>query len=60
MIVRIAIFFLEYESVKDNLIKYKFLPGNKDYSKIIDEELKKVLRTHSIFLIIIPINLFCC
>ena len=33
--------FLEYESVKDNLIKYKcFLSCNKDYSNKIDEELK--------------------
>ena len=33
--------FLEYESVKDNLIKYKHLPCNKSYSNKIDEELKK-------------------
>ena len=33
--------FLEYESVKDNLIKYKCLFCNKDYSNQIDEELKK-------------------
>ena len=33
--------FLEYESVKDNLIKYKCLSSNKNYSKKIDEELKK-------------------
>ena len=33
--------FLEYESVKDNLIKYKFLSCNKDYSNKIDEELEK-------------------
>ena len=33
--------FLEYESVKDNLIKYKCLSCNKDYSNKIDEELKK-------------------
>ena len=26
-------FFLEYESVKDNLIKYKCLSSNKNYSK---------------------------
>ena len=32
--------FLEYESVKDNLIKYKCLSCNKNYSKKIDEELK--------------------
>ena len=33
--------FLEYESVKDNLIKYKCLSCNKDYSNKLDEELKK-------------------
>ena len=32
--------FLEYESVKDNLIEYKFLFCSKDYSSKIDEELK--------------------
>ena len=33
--------FLEYESVKDNLIKYKCLTCNKNYSNKIDQELKK-------------------
>ena len=33
--------FLEYESVKDNLIKYKVLSCNKDYLKKVDEKLKK-------------------
>ena len=33
--------FLEYESVKDNLIKYKCLSCNKDYSSKTDEEFKK-------------------
>ena len=33
--------FLEYESVKDNLIKYKCLSCNKNCSSKIDEELKK-------------------
>ena len=33
--------FLEYESVKDNLIKYKCLSCNKDYSNKLDGELKK-------------------
>ena len=33
--------FLECESVKENLIKYKCLFCNKDYSNKIDEELKK-------------------
>ena len=34
-------FFLEYESVKDNLIKYKQFSCNKDYSNKLDEKLKK-------------------
>ena len=33
--------FLEYESVKENLIKYKCSSCNKDYSNKLDEELKK-------------------
>ena len=33
--------FAEYESVKDNLIKYKCLSYNKDYSEKLDEKLKK-------------------
>ena len=33
--------FLEYESVRDNLIKYKCLSWNKDYSNKLDEKLKK-------------------
>ena len=33
--------FLEYESVKNNLIKCKCLSCNEDYSKKLDEELKK-------------------
>ena len=33
--------FLKYESVKDNLIKYKCLSCNNDCSTKIDEELKK-------------------
>ena len=33
--------FLEYESGKDNLVKYKCLSCNTDYSNKIDEELKK-------------------
>ena len=39
--VKIVIVFFEYESVKDNLTKYKCLSCNKDYSNKIDEELKK-------------------
>ena len=30
--------FLQYQSVKDNLIKYKCLFCNKDYSNKINEE----------------------
>ena len=33
--------FLEYESVKDNMIKYNCLSCNKDYSNKLDEILKK-------------------
>ena len=33
--------FLDYESVKDNSMKYKCLSCNKNYSKKLDEELKK-------------------
>ena len=33
--------FLEYESVKDNLVKYNCLSCNKDYSIKFDEKLKK-------------------
>ena len=36
--------FLEYENVKDNLIKYNFLSSNKDHSNITDEELKKIFK----------------
>ena len=54
--------FLEYERVKDNLIKYKFLSCNKDYSSKFDGRLcfkkKNYLRTYLSFLIIISINLF--
>ena len=35
--------FLEYESVKDNLIKCKCLSCNKDYSNKLDKKLKKWL-----------------
>ena len=37
-------YFLEYEIVKDNLIKCKCLSCNKDYSNKIDEELKKLFK----------------
>ena len=33
--------FLEYGSLKDNLIKYRCLSCNKDYSNKLDEKLKK-------------------
>ena len=52
--------FLEYESVKDNSIKYKCLSFNKNYSNKIDEELKSGLRTNFSFVIMVSINLFCC
>ena len=37
-------FFLEYKSINDYLIKYKCLSCNKNYSKKIDEKLKKQLK----------------
>ena len=37
-------YFDEYVSVKDNLIKYKCLSFNKDYSNKLDEKLKKLLK----------------
>ena len=37
--------FLEYESLKGNLIKYKCLSCNKDYSNKFDEELKTKFRS---------------
>ena len=42
--------FLEFESVKDSLIKYKCLSCKKEYSDNIDEEVMKNY----------IINLFCC
>ena len=33
--------FLEYENIKDNLVKHKCLSCNKFYSNKIDEELKR-------------------
>ena len=44
--------FLDYESVKDNFIKYTCLCYNKDYPKKIGEELKKQFK--NIF------KFFCC
>ena len=53
-------YFLEYESVKDNLIKYKFLSSNKDYSNMLEENFKKPFKNTFQFLIMISMNLFCC
>ena len=36
--------FLEYESVKDNLMKYKCLSCNKDCSNKLDEEFQEYSR----------------
>ena len=52
--------FLEYGSVKDNLIKCKCLTCNKDYPNKIDEDLKSNLRTHLNFLLMTSLNLFWC
>ena len=35
--------FLEYESVKSNLVKYKCLPCNKDYSKNFYKKILKAI-----------------
>ena len=51
--------FLEYESVKENLIKYKCLSCNKDYSNKLLKNLKSDSRTHLSFLRMMSINLFC-
>ena len=51
--------FLEYESDKENSIKYKYLSCNKGYSKKIDEELKKRFKSTLSFPIMVLINLFC-
>ena len=53
-------YFLEYESVKDNLIKYKFLSSNEDYSNTLEENFKKPFKNTFQFLIVISMNLFCC
>ena len=41
--VKTANYFLEIESAKDNLIKHKCLPCNKDYSSKLYENLEKVI-----------------
>ena len=33
--------FLKYESIKDNLIQYKYLSCKKDFSNKLDKELRK-------------------
>ena len=40
-------FFLKYESAKDNLIKYKFLSCNKNYSNKSDEEFNNALKFYN-------------
>ena len=52
--------FLENETVKNDLIKYKFLSCNKDYSNKLDRELKKKFKNTFKFSNMISINLFCC
>ena len=52
--------FLENETVKDDLIKYKFLSCNRDYSNKLDRELKKKFKNTVKFSNMISINLFCC
>ena len=41
--------FLEYEIAKENLIKYKCLSCNKDYSDKIDKELNKQFKDNKGF-----------
>ena len=53
-------FFLEYESVKDNLIKYKCLSYDKNFSNKIDEDLKKKFKNALKFSNKDINNLFCC
>ena len=52
--------FFEYESLKDNSIKYKCLSCNKDYSKKLNEELEKQCKKNLSFITMISISLFCC
>ena len=52
--------FLHYKSVNDNLIKYKCLSCHKNYSNMIDEELKVMFKNKFKFLIMILINLIDC
>ena len=52
--------FLEFESVKDNSIKYKCFSYNRNYSIKFDEELKKKFKNTFRFLNNDINNLFCC
>ena len=58
--IKIVIVFLNMKVPKDNLIKYKCMSCNKDYSNKFDENLKRNLRQHLSCSIKISINLFCC
>ena len=51
--------FLEYGSVKNNLVKYKCLSCHKDYSNKSDEELKKKFKNTFKFLTMTLKKLFC-
>ena len=51
--------FLEYESAENNLIKYKSLSHNKDYSKKLDEKFKKRFKNTFKFSDQISKKLFC-
>ena len=52
--------FFEYESIKDNLIKYKCLSAIKIIQIKLTNNWKIDSRAHLSFLIMISINLFCC
>ena len=39
-------YFLDYESIKDNLIKYERLYCNKDFLNKIDKKLKKSIQKY--------------
>ena len=58
--IKIVIVFLNMKVPKDNLIKYKCMSCNKDYSNKFDENLKRNLRQYLSCSIKISINLFCC
>ena len=51
---------LEYESVKGNLIKYKYLSCKKDYLNKFDKKIKNRFKKILSFLAMILMNLFCC